>query len=116
MNKYSKKVLKLLNKESPKLFSKDELSSKFHIDKFYENDIFQELIDNDLINQQCIARSNNISVSGENYYRSTMKGKDYFKNNFKHMLAQLFTSFFNSILCPIIVSVITTLITIYLLK
>ena len=114
MNKYSKKILKFLNKESPKLYSEYELAQMYKIDKHYISETFKDLVDNKLISKECIAKSNGISVSGENYYRSTLKGKSYFKSNFIVHLNKFLYSCLNSILCPIIVSVITTLITIWL--
>lgn len=116
MNKYAKKVLKYLNKNSPKLYSAHELSSKFNIDHYFANEVLKELIDDQLVTKKNILKSNGISTSAVAHYRSTLKGIDYFKNNIKLNLTKFLYSFLNSIFCPIIVSIITTLITIWISK
>ncbi len=112
MNKFSKKVLKYLNKQFPKKYSDAELIDKFKIDTNISCEVFDELISQKLVDEALYYETNEKCRTSKSCFSSNLKGLEYFKNNHIDNLKLIF----NSIICPIIVSVITTLITIWLSK
>lgn len=103
MNKYCKKVLRFLNKNSYKLYMIDEISNICKIEYNLTNQALQELLNQNLID--CSTYNNN-----QKTFKTNILGKFYFKEN----LVTFIKSLFNSIVCPIIVSMVTTLITIWI--
>lgn len=113
MDKYSKIVLKFLNKYA----SKDKLIS---IDNLYKNlNIDETLIDESIKNLknelyiESEIKIEHIDNFHHSYpvYCSTIKGKEFFKEQFKNSLKHYFDICLQSIFCPIIVSFLTALIT-----
>lgn len=110
MNKYSRKILKYLNKNFPQKYSDDELINNFKIDTNISNEVFDELLSQNFIEETLYYETCDNYRTSKSCYNSNLKGLEYFKNNRINNLKLIF----NSIICPIIVSAITTLITIWL--
>ena len=118
MNKYSRKILKYINKYASKNnpITREQLYKHFQYDKSTINGCINELTDlNFLDSNKTLIAYNDMSTMVDccNYWSTTI-GKDYFINELKTNIINFLKIFFTSIFCPIIVSIITTLITIWL--
>lgn len=107
MDKYSKKILKYLNKNSDddKAVPVVKIYNSFKIDIITINNSLDFLNNNGYVLKHC-------GHSGTIIYHSTSKGKDYFKDNFKNNLFNVFKIIFLDIFCPLLVAYITARITI----
>ncbi len=103
MNKYSRKILRIINEANT--------PTNFYL---YENLKYDKnTIDHSL---ELLKDDNYIycefSRTGKIYYYSTVKGKDYILNRVKNSFIYILKIIFLNIICPLFVAYITTIITI----
>lgn len=112
LDKYSRKILKYLNKNCSEQnpISSEDLESKFDFDCQTFRYSFNQLKEGIYIQPIC----KEIHDCLVDYYCSSTKGKSYFKDAIKQFLKNTTKEFFRSILCPIIVAFFTTLLTLLL--